>query len=97
MADKSDFDRVRELAKTDSYMKKVVDGLIAQADMVIKQKLMTYKYDDSMRMLNTARQLESRMQLVGFAYQMTGDRKYAQYALDSLNQLSDFPTLTLFI
>lgn len=93
MADKSDFDRVRELAKTDSYMKKVVDDLITQADMVLKQKLMTYKYDDSIRTLNTARQLESRMQLVGFAYQMTGDRKYAQYALDSLNQLSDFPDL----
>lgn len=93
MADKSDFDRVRELAKTDPYMKKVVDDLIAQADMTLKQKLMTYKYDDSIRTLNTARQLEARMQLVGFAYQMTGDRKYAQYALDSLNQLSNFPDL----
>lgn len=93
MADKSDFDRVRELAKTDTYMKKVVDSLISQADTVLKQKLMSYKYDDSIRTLNTARQLEARMQLVGFAYQMTGDRKYAQYALDTLNQLSDFPDL----
>ncbi len=93
MADKSDFDRIKELAKTDAYVKKVVDDLIAQADVVLKQKLLTYKFDDSIRTLNTARQLESRMQLVGFAYQMTGDRKYAQYALDSLKQLADFPDL----
>ena len=93
LASDKDFDRIRELSKTDSYMKKVVEDLIAQADVVITQKLRTYKYDDSIRTLNTARQLESWMQLVGFAYQMTGEEKYAKYALDQLNELNNFPDL----
>ncbi|UKI35428.1 MAG: DUF4962 domain-containing protein [Clostridiales bacterium] len=50
-------------------------------------------YDDSIRMLNTARILESRMQLVGFAYQLTGDGKYAEYALKQLDALENFPDL----
>lgn len=58
LASDKDFDRIRELYKTDAYMKKVADDLIAQADMTLKQKIRTYVYDDSIRMLNTARILE---------------------------------------
>ena len=93
LASDKDFDRIRELYKTDAYMKKVADDLIAQADMTLKQKIRTYVYDDSIRMLNTARILESRMQLVGFAYQLTGDGKYAEYALKQLDALENFPDL----
>ncbi|MDO5311632.1 MAG: hypothetical protein Q4E94_06960, partial [Clostridia bacterium] len=93
LATDKDFERIRELAKTDGYMKKVTDDLIAQADAVIKQKIRTYKYDDNFRTLNTARQLESWMQLVGFAYQITGEAKYAQYAMDQLTELKNFPDL----
>ena len=93
LASDKDFERIKELYKTDAYMKKVVDDIIAQADVTIRQKIRTYVYDDSIRMLNTARILESRMQLVGFAYRITGDEKYAKYALDQLDALEDFPDL----
>lgn len=93
LATDEDFERIKSLAKTDEYMKNLVDDLIAQADLTLKEKILTYKFDDSQRMLNTARKFESRMQLVGFAYRITGDEKYAKYALEQLMELKNFPDL----
>lgn len=93
MATADDFARIKELYKTDEYMKRLVDDIIAQADGYCKQEPIFYKYDDALRTLNTANRLRDRMLPVGFAYQITGDKKYADCAWKNLNALNDFPDM----
>lgn len=93
MATADDFARIREQYKTDEYMKQIVDSVISQADSYCKQEPIFYKYDDALRTLVTANRLRDRMFAVGFAYQVTGDKKYADCAWANLNALNDFPDM----
>ncbi|MBQ8526627.1 MAG: discoidin domain-containing protein [Clostridia bacterium] len=93
MADADDFARIREQYKTDEYMKLVVDSIISQADGYCNQEPIFYKYDDALRTLVTANRLRDRMFAVGLAYQITGDKKYADCAWANLNALNDFPDM----
>lgn len=93
MATSKDFKRIRELVQTDDYIKMVVNSIIAQADKICEQEPISFLYDDNLRTLNTAKKLESRMFLIGFAYQLTGARKYSDCAWENLNALSDFPDI----
>lgn len=93
MATGRDFERIRKLVQTDGYMKLVVNNIIENADKICIQDPVSFSYDDNLRTLNTAKRLESRMFLTGFAYQMTGDHKYSDCAWKNLSALSGFPDL----
>lgn len=95
MATRSDFEDLKKQAETDPDLKRIVDNLIKEADNELKKDTISYKYDDSMRTLNTAKLIESRMMLLGFAYQMTGDQKYGDFAWQNLEALNRFPDFNL--
>lgn len=92
-ANSDDFAEMRSRMNTDERFKRIVDNIIHRADQECKKELISYKYDDHLRTLNTGNNLETRMFYIGFAYQITGDKKYGEVAYNNLKQLSNFPDL----
>lgn len=93
LATKSDFDRIKEQAKTDEFAAKMVDEVINQANDYIKFDPISYVYDDALRTSNTGLRLRDRMVMVGLAYQLTGDEKYAEFAWKNMDALNHFPDI----
>lgn len=93
IATKSDFERIKEVAKNDEFAAKMVSDVIAQADDYIKREPISYVFDDALRTSNTAQNLRDRMIMVGLAYQLTGDDKYAEFAWKNMDALNDFPDI----
>ena len=93
MATTEDFDRIKELYKTDEYMKSIVDGIIRSADSYCNQDPIFYKFDDNLRTTNTGNRLRERMQVLGLAYQVTGEQKYVDCAWANLEALNRFPDI----
>lgn len=95
-ADKERFDELRELYKTDETFKKWADTFISKADEYIKPETpyVDYVYDDVYRMMSsTDYPYQQRMISLGFAYQMTGDKKYAERAYKEFEMISTFPDI----
>lgn len=91
LADKDDFDYIRENRETDAYLKKVCDYVIAQADAVLKQSAIEYNIADGQRILSISRKMLSRMEYLGFAYQITQDTKYAECGWKNLSKVISYP------
>lgn len=88
---REDFDRVKETAKTDGYMQSMVDSMIKTADSYIGNKLTVYEFEDNYRQYNKANLFQKMMQYFGFAYLMTGDKKYADAAWKHCESVCGFP------
>ncbi len=93
MASADDFDRIRELSKTDPYMKMVAENLIAMANSDCREAPISFAYQDALRTTTVADRLRDRVMRCGFAYQMTGDQKYVDCAWKNLNALDGFPDI----
>lgn len=87
----SDFELQREKYKTDEQFKKIADAVIEKADQMLDSEGFSYKYDDAMRMLNTATAVWENFTLWGYAYNMTGDQKYLDRVYKELQALDKFP------
>lgn len=88
---KDEFAVLREKYKTDEAYKKVADVMITLANQKLSQPVCTYKFDDSFRTLTTAEELLARFRYWGFAYQITGDSKYAERAFAEFEAAAKFP------
>ena len=91
MATKADFQRIKELAKTDEYVNYEMTKLLRKADSILNEAPRDFVWNDHMRLFSTAESLINRMQFLGFAYQVTGDRKYADRAYKELEMYNTFP------
>ena len=93
MADSSDFERIRNLRQTDPQMKAWVNSMIGAADALCDDKTkLVYELRDGVRLLYVSRDLESHMRTLGIAYQVTGDKKYAERAWLDMEAVSSFHT-----
>lgn len=93
MATAKDFERIKEQSKTDEYMKSMVESLIGQADSLIKAEPIRFEYQDALRTTTIGDRLKERAMVCGFAYQMTGDKKYADGVWKNLSALDRFPDI----
>ncbi|MBQ7901522.1 MAG: heparinase II/III family protein [Clostridia bacterium] len=93
LATAEDFDRIKALYKTDEYMKNIVDAIIKSADSYCAQEPIFYKFDDNLRTTTTGNRLRERMQVLGLAYQVTGEQKYVDCAWANLEALNRFPDI----
>lgn len=95
MASAEDFKRVRENYYKDETMKKMYDYFMQSADKFLGDDvpLIDYKWDTIQKytQINNSRDFRFRMECLGFAYQMTGDRKYSNRAWKEFQSLSTFP------
>ncbi|MBQ4528323.1 MAG: discoidin domain-containing protein [Clostridia bacterium] len=93
MADKSDFDRIKALMNTDETMKKWAKGMINSADGYLKDTTpLVYELRDGVRLWYVSLDMIRNMTVLGMAYQLTGDKKYADRAWIDLESVSNFPS-----
>lgn len=95
-ADEEQFDKYRELYKTDATFKEWADVIIAEADVYADPStpFIDYEYQDAYRMQSIVHtKYQDRFTALGFAYQMTGDKKYVERAFKEFEMLATFPDI----
>ena len=93
LANRAQFDRVkRELTAPngDGYIKNAYAYAIEQADALLDAPSCVYVKPDGQRLLEVSREVLNRMITLGFAWQMTGERKYFQRGWTELEQVCGF-------
>lgn len=87
---KRDFDRMRSLRNTDKDYKEITDSIILKADSYIGKEKLEYVIPDKQRLLEVSREALTRTTYLGFAYQMTGDKKYSDACREVLMSVTGF-------
>jgi len=93
LANEAQFARVKaELANPegDDYIKKAAAYALEQADAMLDVPPCEYVLPDGQRLLEVSREVLNRMITLGFAWQVTGEEKYARRAWDELEQVCNF-------
>lgn len=91
MATASDFEYIRANRESDSYLKAVCDSAIDAADGILSLDALGYQLPDKQRLLGTSRKMLERMEYLGFAYQITKDKKYVECAWENLSSVISYP------
>ncbi len=90
IATAEDFERLKNEVKTDSLKSEWYASVISTADSIIDEAPLEYVINGG-RLLDVANSALSRMEYLGFAYRMTGDRKYADRGITEMEALCEFP------
>ncbi len=86
----ADFSRLRE-NRNEGITKRIVDHMIAEADLVLDAPVSEYVIPDGVRLLATSRRVEERILHCAFAYHITGEEKYAARAVREMEAAAAFP------
>ena len=84
LADRADFDKVREEYRTKKYTpytEKLLEYVLSNADALIDTSIyppMDYVLDEEDSILPISREVICRMVILGYAWQITGEEKYAE-------------------
>lgn len=95
-ADKSRFDIVRNEVKNASfteYTKSLYSSVIANADALLDTNiypLLPYVLDEEDSILPISREVINRTVILGYAWQITGNEKYAERAIDELKNVCSY-------
>lgn len=92
------FDQLRGYYDSDELFKKWADQIIADANEYSKPEtpFIDWQYQDQYRTLNTmCWPYFNRFFALGFAYQITGDKKYAERAFKEFEMFNTFPDINL--
>ncbi len=79
--------------KKNSYVKKLSDYVISNADGLLETDVyppMEYALDEEDSILPISREVINRMVILGFAYRMTGEEKYAERAVLELDKVCSY-------
>ena len=91
LATADDFDRVRVLINENEFVREMYDSNISTADAILTQSPVEYALDNRSTILGLSSSVRSRAMYLGFAWQMTGDRKYVDRALEEVRAAAAFP------
>lgn len=97
LADINDFDRVRRAysnSEEPSYVNELITYVIANADALLDKDIypvLEYVLDEEDSILPVSREMINRMVVLGFAWQITGEDKYALRAEEELQSVLNFP------
>lgn len=91
LATQKDFDRIKRDRATNEYLKTTVDSLINSAETAISLPVCEYVIPDGLRLLDTSKQVLSRVSSWAFAYKITGDTKFAERCYKELEAAASFP------
>lgn len=92
LANKEDFDRIRsDYKKSGSTKAKFCQNLIEKANRAVTAEPPEYNIPDKQRILTISKTISERMEHLGFAYQMTGDKKYIESAWKNLLKAASYP------
>lgn len=92
MANKAQFDILRdEFYRSGSYLSATFSNVIKVATKYLTTAPQEYNIPDKQRILVISRELVKRMEYLGMAYQLTGDKAYAECAWENLSKTIEFP------
>ncbi len=91
IADAARFAEVKRLTETDALYAEMRKDIRRQADQVLAEAPSKYEIPDGLRLLATSRRVLERVQLLGLAWQLEGDRKYVDRAWAELAAAAAFP------
>lgn len=91
LLNKSQFEHLAYLYQTDENYKYIANRIIATADSYLRQPVIAYEFDDTMRMCVMAGKVQSRFMAWGYAYQITKDQRYVDRAVKEFENLASFP------
>lgn len=91
LATSEDFFAINTQALSDERVDAWRADLIAKADSVLLLDPVSYVFSDGVRLLAVSREVLRRMELLGFAYQVTGDQKYVDRAWEDFEAVGLFP------
>ncbi len=86
----ADFARLREECETNVYKSAWKQSVIGVAENYMDKDPVYYHLPDGVRLLEVSREVDRRMYALGMAYQLTGDKKYADRAWLDLKAVSEF-------
>lgn len=89
-ATKEDFENMRRWYGKDEYFSKSAERIIKRANEMLEEDVIEYKIDYQGYLLATARTVLGRMETLGQAFQLTGDRKYVDRAWKDLEAAANF-------
>ena len=90
-ANKEDFDRIRAEIETNEYKRGWKATVIENAEQVMEKPVTEYTLMNTGSTLNTvARPVMSRMYSLAMAYQLTGDKKYAERAYREIEAVASY-------
>lgn len=95
-ADKDDFEKVKKEYKEKSftpYTEKLLRYVLSNADGLLDTKIyppMDYVLDEEDSILPISREVINRMVILGYAWQITGEEKYAQRAKEELEKVCSY-------
>ena len=96
LASKSDFDIIRNEVKNNSfndYTKALYNSVIDNADALLDESIypvLEYVLDEEDSILPISREVINRMIILGYAWQVTGDEKYADRAWKELENVCSY-------
>jgi len=75
---------IKQQMKSDEFLARLVEKLIAKADKVKKEKATDYRIPDGKRLLAQSRRSLERTSVLAFAYRMTGKKEYADAGIKEM-------------
>jgi len=91
LADKKDFERLKDEIDTDSKKKEWFNTLKREATTLLKSSPSTYEIPDGKRLFATSVRVKERVYILAMAYRLTGDQRFPTRAWDELEAAAKFP------
>jgi len=89
-ANSDDFARVRKLIQTDDYMKVWYARVYDYCVEVLDEDVVIYEIPDGKRLLSVCRTASYRITWLAFAYQISGETRFAERAVEEMLAVSAF-------
>ena len=85
------FDRIKNNYKNDKTLNDIVTKVLEEADKYAAKEPLEYGFQDTFRQNFRSGEFLARMLYIGFAWKMTGDRKYFEAGWKNLERVCSYP------
>ncbi len=90
LASQKDFDALRQRVKTNDVLGEWSRNINRDAEKILRQPVCRYEIPDGLRLLATSRKVVDRVYTLGMAWQMTGEKRFAERAWKELKAAGEF-------
>ncbi|MBQ7901105.1 MAG: hypothetical protein IJ365_03965, partial [Clostridia bacterium] len=91
LVNKEDFAYLKSKVDTDEFYKSMYNNIMTKAQSYMPAAPVVYEFEDAMRAMNPANTMLTRFMHWGYAYNMTGEVKYAERAFKEFEAAAKFP------
>lgn len=85
------FDRIKNNYKNDKTLNDIVTKVLEEADKYAAKEPLEYGFQDTFRQNFRSGEFSARMLYIGFAWKITGDRKYFEAGWKNLEKVCSYP------